>query len=797
MKYFLLNILFISSLCFATTKQEASVGIIDSLKYEIKKTSDLKLKVDLRNKLARAFYIVSYDSIKPQSELALQLATKNNYLKGKLESKINLALFYQLNNKKEFSQKLIDEVLESYESLNDEKEIAHLCLNLGWYYKNTGRLNDSYDFYYRSLKILQQLDDRENLIQCYIGLAEINNKQGQYEESENNFENARLLNLIENNKYLKFRIISGLGLLKENQSQFTEAIQLYKEALEANEDINAPLHKVIIYNNFGNLYRKKADYIQSITYLNKAQEIAYKINNKRYTSIIKNNLANNFYDLKDYDKALKLYKEVTEITKDYDDYAYAISLSNMAVILQDRDPELASEYHDKAHQIFKNLGSESLVMQNLYSRAILKFKTGSKQAAIYLHHESIKLSQNNNDLYFLLGNYINLGSIYNDLNQLDSALYYTSKSYKLAQKLDTRSDIRDAGALLHKIYKKKNNIDSALYYLEESSHLKDSIFNRNKTQELARLEASKKYLNQKEQLERQKQKRLEKDELEFQKGRYQVYLLSVLALILISFIIFFVITIRRNSKMQKIIDKKNKSINLRNEQLKDLHVQKNRLFSVISHDLRGPLNNLKQLIDLFLSKNISQKDFQNWIPKVTGSLDATQNLIDGLLIWVKQSITEHNLKKEKIKLYQEIEKKTKIFYPDFNKKQLTFINDVPQDLEILIDVNTLKLVLRNLISNAIKFSNINSKITISAEETADDHIRICVQDTGVGMSQEQADKLFKNKDIVSSLGTNQEKGAGIGLLLCQQFLQENNGKIWVEKTEIDKGTTICILLPKS
>jgi signal transduction histidine kinase len=169
-------------------------------------------------------------------------------------------------------------------------------------------------------------------------------------------------------------------------------------------------------------------------------------------------------------------------------------------------------------------------------------------------------------------------------------------------------------------------------------------------------------------------------------------------------------------------------------------------------------------------------------------------LIDNLLNWASETLNEAQVEKSTFLLNPEVNSLYDLFYSPLREKNIQFENKVTEDFKIYVDVNTLKLVVRNLISNAIKFCNAEDKISISATHF-ENFDRICIQDTGVGMTSEVAKHLFNNSSITSSLGTNKEEGKGVGTVLCKTFIEENGGSIWVDFSEEGKGTRICFEVP--
>jgi signal transduction histidine kinase len=195
-----------------------------------------------------------------------------------------------------------------------------------------------------------------------------------------------------------------------------------------------------------------------------------------------------------------------------------------------------------------------------------------------------------------------------------------------------------------------------------------------------------------------------------------------------------------------------------------------------------------------LNKNLSPDEVMMLLNEVNKDVINTKVLTENLLNWASKSMNEYNKSKEHIKLHETIEDKRNLFETSIENKKLELINNVSKDTIIWIDSNALELLLRNLISNAIKYCRDGDSISISSS-IENNFTKICIQDTGIGMDLERAKTLFTERNLDSTLGTNNEKGSGIGLMLCRNFIVENGGDIWVESSEKGKGTKICFKVP--
>ena len=236
-------------------------------------------------------------------------------------------------------------------------------------------------------------------------------------------------------------------------------------------------------------------------------------------------------------------------------------------------------------------------------------------------------------------------------------------------------------------------------------------------------------------------------------------------------------------------------LNKSEQKLKELNVTKDKLFSLIGHDLRGPIGGFKSLIELMISDyDLSDtKSLIDILQVIQKTANSTYDLLENLLAWAKSQRNEIVYAPEEIKIQEFASLTIDLFTELTQNKGISIINNVPENTIVFADKNMLMTVLRNLISNAIKFTSNGRQILITTDKKGTEQI-ITIKDEGTGISPENLLKLFKNTEHLTTYGTNGEKGSGLGLLLCKDFIEKHNGKIWVE-SELDKGSAFKFTLP--
>lgn len=236
-------------------------------------------------------------------------------------------------------------------------------------------------------------------------------------------------------------------------------------------------------------------------------------------------------------------------------------------------------------------------------------------------------------------------------------------------------------------------------------------------------------------------------------------------------------------------------IELQRDELEKANKTKDKFFSIIAHDLRGPLSNIFTLL------NIIYNDLENfdkdYLKKLIGQLKETTgntfNLTENLLDWAHLRKDSIQYKPETFYLKELAEENIELFKSQANKKKLILKNEIPESEKVFADVEMIKTVIRNLMGNAIKFTGVGGEITLSASKK-ENHVLVMVSDTGKGMGPDEVEKLFRIDVHHSTLGTQQEKGTGLGLILTKEFVEKNKGEIYVE-SKPGKGSVFSFSLP--
>jgi signal transduction histidine kinase len=238
--------------------------------------------------------------------------------------------------------------------------------------------------------------------------------------------------------------------------------------------------------------------------------------------------------------------------------------------------------------------------------------------------------------------------------------------------------------------------------------------------------------------------------------------------------------------------KTKQEIKEKNVKLQESNVLKDRLFSILSHDLKTPISSVQLLLNSNIDERITFEMFKKVVPQIKKELDTTSILLDSLLGWIKNELANTAIQTEKVSIKDTTLKVLQTLHASLQAKQISIRYQIENDI-LVTNKDILEIMLRNLVNNAIKFSHIGNDITISSTSTKN-HFVVSVKDNGIGISKEALRKL-QEQSFYSSPGTNEEQGHGLGLMICRELLKKYDGYIHIE-SDTNLGTIVSIYLPK-
>ena len=231
-------------------------------------------------------------------------------------------------------------------------------------------------------------------------------------------------------------------------------------------------------------------------------------------------------------------------------------------------------------------------------------------------------------------------------------------------------------------------------------------------------------------------------------------------------------------------------------ELQKMNASKDTFFSIIAHDLRGPFSGFLGLSELLLDEydDLDQEEISQIADSMNKAAKRLYSFLENLLEWSRTQMGRVEFTPFRMDVSETVGRVFSLFSATSEEKEIRMESKVEKDTFVFADNNMLNTILRNLVSNALKFTKPGGKITIDAKQYDEDFIAVSVSDTGIGMNDEAKDKIFRIDKKHTTPGTANESGSGLGLLLCKDLVEKHNGRIWVE-SEIGKGTAFTFILP--
>lgn len=579
-------------------------------------------------------------------------------------------------------------------------------------------------------------------------------------------------------------------------NNFYLAIDYYKKTKKLISGLKYNILDISLSLNIANAYYALAEYSEALSY---AQDIIKASDSINYNTgkadayvtigIIYGQEENLEQAIKHYELAADIYRS----TKD--SIGLGLCFNNIGdEYIRKGKYELAIKEFNKALRCYNSSNYEGGKMHVYHNLGITNAKLGRTKIAREYFQQAEELYKKYFIKFDLSELYKDMADFYYDIKNYPQAIFYGEKSLELAKEVNAKKNIRNASMALAKYYADVKDFKRAYKSHIIFKNYDDSLMNEEKSRHFLEVESKYKIKQNEEELKFQKELLIRnKQQLKIQRIFSVVTLVS---LILISlFGISWFLSRRKLKSAYNDLTEKNEKIEKQRFELQELNHTKDKLFSIISHDLRNSIGSVYNFIEILLNSP-DYSDTEN-IKYILGTLEksfgATYNLLENLLYWAKSQQNRIQLNFEKQTINDIIQENIHLFSAAAEQKGIELSTSIEQPIYAYFDKNSVNLVLRNLISNAIKFTESTGKITISAVSTINS-VEVSISDTGKGISQSIIDKIFSDHFFYSSPGTMEESGSGLGLKLCKEFITRNKGSIRVV-SEPEQGSIFIFSLP--
>ena len=567
-----------------------------------------------------------------------------------------------------------------------------------------------------------------------------------------------------------------IGLQHFDAENYSTSLEYFFSCLKLTERTNHKSGSPDAENSIGRVYYNLDNFKMALEYYNRALDSYQKLDDEESIGGVLNNLALVYYEIDSIDKAIEFYNLALEIKKKYNDTLNIGAIShNLGLVYNSQGKlDLAIENLETSREIFQTLGFHSYVVNATN----------------------------------------NIGRVYFKRKEYNKALRYFQQALDKAQETGSPFLIMDNYKYQADCYSAMKNYQEALWYSNEYYSMKDSLLNIEKNKEIAEIQA--KYENEIEEQENMLLKQENEANAATIKLQYiggiGIFIITILAVTLAA-IYYRSNQVKKKAndllKTQKVeiesknhdlsllndeITKQNQEIKEQKKELEDLNAIKDKLFSIISHEFKSPLNSLKGTLALLKMGALSPKEITEISIELSDKISTTSIFLDNLLNWAKSQMHGIQVRPEDVPIQDITNENVALLRSMAEKKRIKIENKVNASARAFVDPDMLNLILKNLLSNAIKFSLPGGAIEIK-NETDEEHNIISIKDSGIGMTEENINMLFQLQTYTSR-GTANERGTGLGLYITKNFVESNGGKIWVESDQ-GKGSTFKFTIPLS
>jgi len=606
------------------------------------------------------------------------------------------------------------------------------------------------------------------------------------------------------------------------KEDFRRSFELYQEVLPRFEEIKDTLMMAKTLNSFGLIYGYRNDIENTLKYYLKEIELLDQIKQRnekidREKIVVLTNIINHYRETKQYKKVIEQAVPAISFAREIDDSVRLASIMNSLGMayknLNQIDKSL--ETLRDAEKIFEALGDE-------FRKAYIHINIGGvfdyihkEDSSLRYYDQALETFRNEGYVYGELNALTGIAGVYavqrrnNDAREIFLTCVDTAKAYGF------NDIVLESYAALARIEYETENYKKAYDFKELFSTLNDSIFSVEKDQQYAKLQTQYETVQKENEINMLKAEKLT-SENELRRNKLLNWIAYTFTLILLVFIYVGYVFYNQKRKANALLTEKNNQIELKNIQLSQMNQKvvqineklqqsqieltiansaKNRFFSILGHDLRNPFHSIMGHSYL-LSKSYDKltiDERKRYANDILSSCEQLNRLLDNLLEWIRTQSEGITINPREFKFYPLVQESLSVLKNNALEKSIEINNTIDKDIRVTADYAMIETVLRNLINNGIKFTPNGGKISISATQK-DNLLKVEIADNGVGIQPDDIQKLFNVDSNIKTRGTNNERGTGLGLVICKEFINLHKGEIWVE-SELGHGTVIHLSIP--
>ncbi len=579
-----------------------------------------------------------------------------------------------------------------------------------------------------------------------------------------------------------FSSLINIGNIHWIKAEYDSALTIYKRALDLAKEMEDNRSLAVASYNIAMLNTEIGNYADALKFYLQSLEYYKKLNDLSGIAETQNGIGTVYWNLKNYEKALSFFKKsLSQKEKLNDSSGVVIALNNIGLVYRDLGQfDKALRNHERALKIKLKLGNLYAIETSYINIAELLLEQKKVKKALTYLNNAMKLANEIDDKSGLVSAYGNMGRAYMLSKNFGKAEKYLNDALKLAQQIGSKKLIAETYSSFISFYKELGNYKKALEYSEKFAEVNEQLFSSEFNKRVAELQVKYESAQKENEITKLKAaKRIQNYELNKERNFRNFLLISSVLFILFGLAIFYAYKVKADA----------------NEKLKWLNSTKDVFFSLISHDLKNPFHSIIAFSDMVIKdyEYLSDEEKILSLKEINKAAKSSNELLDNLLSWSMSQRGMIPITPQAINLKSLADKAIELLKPAATRKNITIENRIPENLQVYADQNTISTVIRNLLTNSVKFTREKGVVVVSAKKIGN-QVEVDISDSGIGIKQEELERLFQLDAIATSYGTAKEKGTGIGLILCKEFIDKNGGRIWAE-SEVGKGSHFKFVLP--
>ncbi len=598
------------------------------------------------------------------------------------------------------------------------------------------------------------------------------------------------------NKMFQSDILNNMGLSFYAKSDYATAIELISRSLEIKEEIADSQSMVQAMNNLGVIYQLIGDYDNAINMLSRSLVIRRKQNDTVGVARTLSNISAAIQRAGKPEQALDILEEARELYQFLNDSKGLASVyNNLGTVYQLlEDFDLAHAYFLRSLEL-KDEERDPRFMANTYNNlGMTSAALARPQDAIQYYNRALDIRTRTGDQFGLATVNINIGELYRKNGSFQIAEEYLLTALTIARKNNFNQVLQRCLEELSRLYADQGIYQAAYKYSNEALSYKDTLYSEELNKRVAELE-----MQRKTEITYRENEMLRLDnQLKKWKIQRSRNILTGSIIIALFFVFLIVLIWIRLKEKRKLNNRLQNTINLLQESethLKEANEAKDKVFSVIAHDLISPFNSLLGFSNLLMHsyKEYDDEEKQQFIASIHQSASNTYRLLENLLYWGRINTGKIRQSPRNVDLSELVKDSLVLLNKAAIEKEISFHTDIQEETIVYADPEMLSIILRNLLTNALKFTHKGGDIYISALGRQND-VELTIQDTGIGIPEAWQNDLFRVNEEYNRAGTENETGPGLGLSLTYGLVKKNNGKIQVKSQE-GKGSSFIVQLP--